>query len=141
MQGVAAAGLAVLVLLAGCGDGGLTVDGCGPPAPCVALQRDDTLDRLSVPEAGVADWDQLAIKASAPGTSFALNANATAADTDVGTAFTEVTGLGQAIVAGDYLEFCGDAGPFASITYTVIKSQGESTSVIGAFTFHDIAAC
>ena len=122
-------------------------------APTFALQRNDALDRLSVTSADTdADWNRLAIKASAAGTEMRLNcATGTtlqAAGTPAGcpaqlavaTTNVEATGSADLMSAGEYIEFCTTASPAATgITYTVVDTTANS--VVGTFTFNDVAVC
>lgn len=109
-------------------------------APTLALQADDASDRLTVSSADSdADWNRLAIKASAAGTSFKLNSRATATDTDVATGATEITDAPDPVSAGEFIEFCADAATAASMTYTL--TDVPTNTVVRQYTFNAVSAC
>ena len=108
--------------------------------PRLAFVRDDNLDRLVVVAANwTSDWDRLALTASRGGTSFRLNGNATAADTNVGTTGTEVTGVADFMAAGEFVGFCADGAAMVGVSYRVTDTVAGV--VVGVYTFQEVAAC
>ena len=124
-------------------------------APTFALQRDDATDRLSVTSADSdADWNRLAVKITSTVPAGAcvsgnqdVQAATCAADADAFAATTgtnldadntELTGTANLMSAGEYIEFCATA---LASGVTVVVVDTTANSVIGTFTFNDIAAC
>jgi flagellin-like protein len=119
-------------------------------APTFALNRDDASDRLSVTSADSdADWNRLAAKVSSTipmGVTFYTHLNgptsaAGATDTALSASNTEITGTADLMSAGEFLEFCevGSAMPVTGVSIVIVDTTANS--VIGTFTFNDIALC
>jgi flagellin-like protein len=120
-------------------------------APTFALSRNDATDQLSVTSADSdADWNRLAVKASSGviTTCVKLNAasGASCSGTDASTAQPvvtasniDLTATANLMSAGEYIEFCNPTTVATGVTYTIVDTTANS--VIGTFTFNDIAIC
>ncbi len=119
--------------------------------PTFSLSRDESADKLSVTSADSdADWNRLALKTEGANICVRLNAatpmgacsgtDANVAATPVAAANTDVTATANLMEAGEYLEFCeSTAAANTPVTITVVDTSANS--VIGSFTFSDIAVC
>ncbi len=110
-------------------------------APTISLSRDESNDRLSLASAGSdAAWNRLYLKADAEGTAYALNQAATLGTaSNVSSTYTQITANPDSMEAGEYIEFCSTGGGPSPMTYTIL--DGPTNSVIGSFTFSEVAAC